>query len=232
MGKYNFKLDLGNRNSLSVLISRVKQGSTVLEFGPANGRMTKYLKEVLNCKVYAVEFNKEAAKDAAQYTEKIVVDNIENYSWKKEFKDIQFDCITFADILEHLYYPERVMGGVRAFLKESGSILVSIPNVSHNSIIIDLLKNEFNYHPIGLLDSTHIRFFTKKTFDDLIRHNGYFIRYVSALYLRPEDTEFENSYDELPEEIANYLSKLNFGEAYQFVYEIKKHQCKIEYDFL
>ena len=164
MSKYDCELNLEDRNSLSVLVGKVKPNSLVLEFGPANGRMTKYMKERLNCKVYAVEIDEDAAKDAAQYTEKIIVDSIENYRWQEEFKDLQFDYIIFADVLEHLYYPEKVLKSVRDFLREDGSILVSIPNIAHNAIIINLLKNEFNYHPTGLLDDTHIRFFTKKTF--------------------------------------------------------------------
>ena len=66
MSKYDCELNLEDRNSLSVLVGKVKPNSLVLEFGPANGRMTKYMKERLNCKVYAVEIDEDAAKDAAK----------------------------------------------------------------------------------------------------------------------------------------------------------------------
>lgn len=62
MNKYNFELNLNDRNSLSLLINRIKPNSIVLEFGPANGRMTKYMKEQLNCKVYAVEIDEMCSK--------------------------------------------------------------------------------------------------------------------------------------------------------------------------
>ena len=231
MSKYDCELNLEDRNSLSVLVGKVKPNSLVLEFGPANGRMTKYMKERLNCKVYAVEIDEDAAKDAAQYTEKIIVDSIENYRWQEEFKDLQFDYIIFADVLEHLYYPEKVLKSVRDFLREDGSILVSIPNIAHNAIIINLLKNEFNYHPTGLLDDTHIRFFTKKTFDELIKKTGYFTSYETAIFLNPENTEFRNSYDELKPEISEYLQSLSCGEIYQLIYEFKKNQIDKVIDF-
>ena len=109
MSKYDCELNLKDRNSLSILVERIKTNSVVLEFGPANGRMTKYMKEQLNCKVFAVEIDEQSARDAAQYTEKIVLDSIENYSWKEEFKNIKFDYIIFADVLEHLYFPEEVL---------------------------------------------------------------------------------------------------------------------------
>lgn len=232
MSKYNCELNLGDRNSLSVILSRIQPNSKILEFGPANGRMTKYMKEQLNCKVYAVEIDANAAKDASQYTEKIVIDSIENYTWKNEFHGLQFDYIIFADVLEHLYYPEKVLESVKDFLNKNGSILVSIPNIAHNSIIINLFNNRFDYSPTGLLDDTHIRFFTKETFDQLIKKIGYFTSYESAIFLNPENTEFRNSYQDIPIEISNYLSKLQHGEIYQLIYQFSKNPSELISDLL
>jgi 2-polyprenyl-3-methyl-5-hydroxy-6-metoxy-1,4-benzoquinol methylase len=229
--KYNSELDLKERNSLSILIDRIRPNSTVLEFGSANGRMTKYMTEELHCDVYAVEIDSEAAKDAAKFAKKIVVDSIENYTWQKEFEDITFDYIIFADVLEHLYNPENVLKSVNKFLKEDGSILVSIPNIAHNAIIINLLKNEFNYNSVGLLDNTHIKFFTKKTFDKLIEKTGYFRAYETATFISPEESEFKNSYSDLPEEIAEYLKSMTCGEMYQLIYEFKKHEILLKSDY-
>lgn len=229
--KYDSELNLEDRNSLSILISRIKPNSTVLEFGPANGRMTKYMKEQLNCKVFAVEIDEESGKDAKPYTEKIVIDSIENYSWQSEFKDIKFDYIIFADVLEHLYYPEKVLKSVRDFLKEEGSILISIPNIAHNAIVMGLLQNEFNYSPTGLLDDTHIRFFTKKTFDNLIEKCGYFKAYETAVFMKPHNTEFGYKYNELSDNFAEYLLSLSHGEIYQLIYEIKCYEVEIFSDF-
>jgi len=231
MSKYDYELDLKTRNSLSILVSRIKQGSLVLEFGPANGRMTRYLKEQLNCIVYAVEIDKQSAKDVATYTEKIIVDSIENYSWQKEFKGLKFDYIIFADVIEHLYYPEKVLKSINAFLASDGSILISIPNISHNSVVMGLLKNEFNYSPLGLLDNTHIRFFTKKTFDSLIEKCGYFRAYETATYQQPENTEFNYKYSDFNNAIANYLASLEHGEIYQLIYELKNYSTKLYSDF-
>lgn len=230
--KYNEKLNLDDKNnSLAILIGRIKPHSTVLEFGPANGSMTQYLREELDCRVYAVEIDSEAAKDAAKFAEKILVGNIEEYGWREEFKGVLFDTIIFADVLEHLYDPEKVLKSVRDFLSEEGCILASIPNIAHNAIVLDLLKNEFNYHPTGLLDDTHIRFFTKKTFDQLVERAGYFRSYETATFKTPENTEFGNSYNDLPENVAHYLKDLPYGEMYQLVYEIKKHDSVLESSF-
>lgn len=231
MSKYDCELNLEDRNSLSILLTRIKPNSTVLEFGPANGRMTKYMKEQLNCKVYAVEIDSKAAKDAEKYVEKMIVDSIENYNWQKEFKNIKFDYIIFADVLEHLYYPEKVLKSVKEFLSNNGSVLLSIPNISHNAIVLGLLKNEFNYSSTGLLDDTHIRFFTKKTFDKIIENCQYFKSFETAVYLHPLNTEFRYSYEGLPKEFSDYISKLDWGEIYQLIYEIKLNKIELISDF-
>lgn len=231
MTKYYEKININDRNSLSILINRIRPGSVVLEFGPAAGRMTDFLMNQLNCKVYAVEIDEDAGKIAKEFTEKIVIDSIENYSWQKEFKGLLFDYIIFADVLEHLYYPEKVLNSVRKFLKEDGSILVSIPNIAHNAIILGLMKNEFNYSSLGLLDDTHIRFFTKQTFDEVILKNGYFVSFETAVFLNPKNTEFKNTYEQIPIEFGEYLSRLPWGEVYQYIYEIKMYEVEKISDF-
>ncbi len=231
MNKYDCELNLSERNSLSVLVQHVKPNSLVLEFGPANGRMTRYMKEQLNCQVYAVESDKDAAEDAAKFTEKIVIASIENYSWRDEFKGMLFDTIIFADVLEHLYAPQDVLESVGDFLKPDGSVLISIPNIAHNSIIINLLKNQFDYSPTGLLDDTHIRFFTKNTFDALIEKAGFFRAFETAIFISPENTELLNSYNDLPHPISDFLRHNYYGEVYQFIYEIKKNKVETIGDF-
>ncbi len=227
MSKYNFELDLNVRNSLSLIIERIKPNSLVLEFGPANGRMTKYLQQELGCSVYAVELDKEAAKDAGKYCEEIIIGNIEDYEWLEKYKNIKFDYIVFADVLEHLYNSQKVLEQAKQLLHEQGSILFSIPNIAHNAIIMELLENRFTYHPVGLLDDTHIRFFTKISLDELVEKIGMYKTYEIAVFLPPEHTEFHKSYENYPQEISMLLQQRVLGEAYQYVYELKLHEEKL-----
>ena len=81
ISKYNFDLKIEERDSLSIIISKIDPNSNILEFGPANGRMSKYLNEKLNCNVYGVEIDINAAKDASKYCERVIVGDIENYTW-------------------------------------------------------------------------------------------------------------------------------------------------------
>jgi len=231
MSNYDVSLDLDSRNSLSLIISRISKNSTILEFGPANGRMTKYLKETLDCTVYAVELDKDAAKDASEFCEDILVGDIGKFDWLKKYQNIEFDYIIFADVLEHLYDPQTVLTKAKRLLKIDGSVLMSLPNIAHNAIIMDLLDDKFTYRKTGLLDNTHIRFFTKNTLEELITKCGLEIAFETASYEDPSNTEFKNNYADLDGPIANLLSSRVFGEAYQFIFEAKHKAHLLETDF-
>jgi 2-polyprenyl-3-methyl-5-hydroxy-6-metoxy-1,4-benzoquinol methylase len=219
---YNYELDLNNKNSLSVIVSKIRAGSTVLEFGPANGRMTRYLKEVLCCKIYGVEIDAEAAQESSVFTEKMVVDDIENLSWLSKYGNLRFDVIVFADVLEHLHDPLSVLSHAATLLQEEGDMYVSLPNITHNAIIMELFKEAFHYRNAGLLDSTHIRFFSKKSFSDLIEKSPLQIIFEDTVSISPEWTELGHHYEDFPCSIADFLEHRKYGEAYQFVYGLKK----------
>jgi len=232
MSNYDFELEMDTRNPLSLIISRVAKNSTILEFGPANGRMTKYLKEVLGCTVYAVELDEESAKDATEFCKEILVGDIEKFQWLKKYQDIEFDYIIFADVLEHLYNPEMVLTKAKALLKDEGSILMSLPNIAHNAIIMDLINDKFTYRKRGLLDLTHVRFFTKNTLEELILNCGLEIAFETATYAEPQDTEFKTNYADFNASIVSLLNGREFGEAYQFIFEAKHSASGLETEFL
>lgn len=220
--KYDFDLDMVNTNSLSLIINQIKRGSTVLEFGPANGRMTRYLKEALDCRVYLVEIDEQAGKQALKYGEDLLVDDIETYSWQKRFEDIRFDYITFADVLEHLRDPEQVLIRAKSLLKQDGSILFSVPNLGHNSVLINLMNHEFEYTKVGLLDNTHIHFFTKNSIENAMNRTGLTVAKRFATYAPVGSTEIQTGYTAVAGIDESYWKLRPYGDIYQFVYEVKK----------
>jgi methionine biosynthesis protein MetW len=218
---YNYDLDLESKNSLSIIVSKIRAGSTVLEFGPANGRMTRYLKEVLSCKVYGVEIDAEAARECSAYTEAMIVGDIENLSWLSEYGDIQFDTIVFADVLEHLYDPLRILKHAATLLRKGGEVFVSIPNITHNSILLELLQEQFTYRSSGLLDSTHMRFFSKKSFEELVSQTALKIVDEDIIFVSPEMNEMGHRYEDIPCYVADFLENRVFGEAYQLIFTLR-----------
>lgn len=232
VNKYDFDLDLVGDNSNSLIVREIIPGSKVLEFGPAHGRMTKYLSEGIKCKVTIVEKDSEAGNTAKEYAESYYLGNywgdIEKYNWSYDLRhqDKKFDYIIWADVLEHLYDPWSAINNAVGFLEPNGCMLISVPNVSHNSIILDLLKNKFEYRDVGLLDNTHIRFFTRSSLKNLVEQAGLEVIKVIDAKNAVEHTEFKNSYEDVPEPIASFLKEREDGHVYQFVWKlIKKVEC-------
>lgn len=228
-GKYNFEFDLYSENSLSIIANMIEPNSKVLEFGCAYGRLTKYLKEELNCIIDIIEIDEEAGKIAKQYSNQSIIGqegNIETYTWLKKLQGNQYDYIIFADVLEHLKEPEQVLKKCKILLQSTGSILLSVPNIAHNDIIYDLLENKFCYRDVGLLDSTHIHFFTYYTLCDMIQKCGYKILVERATHTNI--TELQIQYDKYPKEIQKYLKNRYLGNVYQFIFQITRENGGIK----
>lgn len=226
--KYDFELDMIGENSNSLILREVKPDSKVLEFGCAHGRMTKYLKEQLNCSVYIVEKDAVSGKQASNYADISLTGesgDIENYRWFNLFKSyqVEFDYIIFADVLEHLYDPWKVLAATISFLKPEGRVLISVPNIAHNSVLIDLLNDKFDYRKVGLLDNTHIRFFTQKSLQEMVSQAGFKIDKVLDAKNVVENTEFNNSYKDLPDEVSSFLKQRTNGEIYQYIWSLSKY---------
>jgi len=81
--------------------------------------------------------------------------------------------IVFADVLEHLRQPEEILSRCKQLLLPSGFVIASIPNIAHWSMRWNLLFGRFDYTNLGLLDRTHLRFFTYKSAFDLFEKSGY-----------------------------------------------------------
>lgn len=229
--KYNVPLVIQDNDSLSMLLKHIDEGSVVLEFGCANGRMTKYMKEVLNCKVYIVEYEQAAFDEAMQYAVGGYCGDIMEFQWTEKFKDIQFDYIVFADVLEHLYNPWKVLCETKKVLKDEGSVLVSLPNVGHNDIVAQLFKRKFNYTPTGLLDDTHIRFFTENSLALLCEKSGYKIVSKECTTVDTGKTEqFVDLSQFTSLEKALLYTRKN-GTIFQFILELKKQGEEVTWDY-
>lgn len=231
MPNYDFSLDMETDNSNSLILRNIKAGSKILEFGPAYGRMTKYLKEQLNCTVFIVEYDKQAGTSANQYAYDSWIGNelgdAEKDWWYNESKDHKFDYIIFADVLEHLHKPLDVLRMATDRLSDNGSVVISVPNVGHNSVLIDLLKGKFEYRDSGILDNTHLKFFTYDSLRNMIAEAGLTIVKEMNAINAVNNTEFKNSYDDVPSDVSKYLQTRKYGEVYQFIWELKKTNVEV-----
>lgn len=179
------------KDNCPTILKWITPNSRVLEFGPAYGYMTRYMKEELNCCVTCVELNSDMREILQQWAEQVIIADLDTDSWEDQVRG-KFDYIIFADVLEHLRNPLLTMGKAIQF---SNCIVTSIPNIGHASILLSLLDGEFIYHQLGLLDNTHIHFFTRKSINELmVTFNFRCSDEKNNINLYPFNTEFKKFY--------------------------------------
>lgn len=220
--KYDKELHMEDNGGITKVIDQIKPRSRVLEFGPASGRMTKYLHDELECEVFFVEIEEAAAKLASRYAEDWICGDIEEYEWLNRWENVRFDFITFADVLEHLKDPLNVLKKTRRILTEEGKVLISVPNVGHNSVMINLTNNIFQYTTLGLLDSTHTRLFSYFSLKKFCEEAGYEIIVEDATYSSVGENEIDAHYAQVEIEAEKVLKNREYGLVYQFVFALQK----------
>lgn len=151
------------------LLSLVPRASRLLEVGCASGYFTQKLIEK-KCTVVAIEKNRDYFLVAKKNNPKAKVINCDVKDINKfiSLKE-KFDLILLADILEHLENPLETLIILKKYLKKEGKFLISVPNIANFSIRLNLLLGKFEYQDFGILDKTHLRFFIKITFEDLLQ---------------------------------------------------------------
>lgn len=153
----------------------------ILDIGCGAGNFGKILKAHMDAEVWGVEISKEAAVEAEKKLDKIVIGDIE--SDNLNLPGNYFDCIVFNDVLEHLKNPWNVLKRCKDNLKNKGHIVASIPNVRYYANVRALLVNKsWDYVDEGILDKTHLRFFTEKTIKDMFVLCGYHIEKIKGIH--------------------------------------------------
>lgn len=218
--KYDFEMEVDESTSVGKIVSQIKENSRVLEFGPGNGRMTKYLIEEKNCYVSIVELDSELYNHVSQISNDGFLGNIDEEFWVEYFEGQTFDYIVFADVLEHLMNPKNTLKKVKPFLSEEGQILITFPNIAHNSVLIDLFNNKLDWRETGLLDATHKSFFVQSGFEKLFEQIGLFIAKEDFTINQVGYNELESRYEDLPVEIRAAFKARPFGEVYQYFYAL------------
>jgi SAM-dependent methyltransferase len=172
-GYYNekeYKYFTASRRDILPLLP--EQAEKVLEIGCGHGDTLLWLKTIRNCKKLAgVELFPEAAAKARERLDVVVEGNVE--ALELPFEPNEFDLVLCLDVLEHLADPWAVVKRLTALLKPGGSLIASIPNVKHHSVVLPLLlRGRWDYLPAGVLDKTHLRYFTKATAIELLESAG------------------------------------------------------------
>lgn len=158
------------REEMIGLIDIAKSKLRVLEVGCGAGANLYVLKHVNpTAELFGIEISEGAARVASTFADlyQIDVENFDMPEWEGTM-----DYIIFGDVLEHLVDPWKTLRNMAKALKIGGVAIISVPNIQHISVLQDLLQGHWKYENSGILDRTHLRFFTKETAAALVEQAG------------------------------------------------------------
>ena len=222
----DYKIDINNKNDTkSIIANHISKGAICLDVGCSAGFLGKMLSKYRDATVYGIEIDKEAIKYAHKiggyvdlYNFSVTERNGKEYNRFLQ-RGIKFDYIIMADLLEHVVCPDDVLLFFADFLKPNGKFIISLPNVAHFDIARGLIDRKFNYNNVGLLDNTHLRFYTEESF-------GQFIQQLDRVYKREFRLKKVGKTTLIPDYVKDYpkiyeiLNQDDEACTLQYIYEI------------
>ena len=197
---WNFDLAYSTfaRTELVEMMDTAVVAPKVLEIGCATGRtLLSVQHKYPQAELYGIELNETTAKLAA------TVANVQNMDIEKliapEWHN-KFDAIIAADVIEHLRDPWQALKNLRSMLKPGGEIILSIPNVEFIANVLKLLNGYWEYEDAGILDRTHLRFFTRRSIEEMIRE--------VQLKLTRLERHFPKITPDLGSQLEDYIARL------------------------
>jgi len=215
------KYNLDPASVWGMVLELVPSGARVLDVGCGPGFVGAALAKLKGCRVSGIELNPLAAELARNAYEKVLEADLEKAPLKEEFPPESFDVVLFLDILEHLRQPAQTLKRFQVLLKPEGVAIVSVPNVAYASVVADLIRGRWQYHPWGILDETHFRFFTREGLFRLAEEAGFRVESLRRVVLDPEILEYNlgaTSWVDLPAPVREFVRRENPEyRTYQFV---------------
>ncbi len=153
----------------------------MLDIGCGAGAFAAGLKENgRQLEIWGVEMCPEAAKLAAEVMDEILVGD-----WASVLPELplgRFDCIVLNDVLEHVEHPDEVLRRIKPLLSDGGRVVASIPNVRYFFNVMDLVVHgRWDYTDEGILDRTHLRFFTRSSMKKIFQDSGYSVESMDGI---------------------------------------------------
>jgi len=174
-------------DSHSIQARLIPPGSRVLELGCASGYMSSYLEKAKGCTVVGLDSDPAAIDCARQRIHHAFVADLEgNEPFKEAALLAPFDVLYAANVLEHIRNAPSVLKAGRELLKPGGIAVVALPNIAHWSIRLKLLRGGFEYTDYGIMDRTHVTFYTLSSAQELLEGAGFKITttYVAGSLLQ------------------------------------------------
>lgn len=156
------------------------RGKRILDVGCAAGLLGRALKDAGAASVTGIEQNPQAAELAEENLDHVYVGGVEEFA--ALLSGANFDYVILADVLEHTANPWSLLASLRHSLTDDGRVVASIPNIRFYSIIARLIFNRWGYRESGILDKTHLRFFTLPTINEMFEGAGFSVERIERKY--------------------------------------------------
>ena len=217
MPTYDVAVDpAAENNSHALMLRLVGPDKRVLDVGCATGYLGAALLE-RGCRVSGVEFDPVAAARATEILDEVLVADLEAVDLVDHFGPGVFDVVVFGDVLEHLRDPGSLLRQARKLLDVGGYVVISVPNVAHGSLRLALAQGSWRYTDRGLLDATHVHFFTRSTFLQMLSDAGLAATELMPTTVDALDTEVQVDVDGLPDGLLAWVRAQPDADVYQFV---------------
>jgi SAM-dependent methyltransferase len=188
----------------------------VLEFGCASGYVSRVLRDQ-GCRVVGIEIDPEFASQAKEFCEEVIIGNAEDLDLESILGERSFDVAVFGDVLEHMGDPLGMLRRVRQWLVPDGYVVASLPNIAHGAVRLALLEGRFDYTPEGLLDETHLRFFTLDTIKDLFHQAGFVLAETRRTHVGIFESEIPLRREDFEPDVLARIEADHDATTYQFV---------------
>ena len=172
---YTFKDFEGSshRILLELIRRHTPPGGTLLDLGAAGGELGSAIRDHFD-RTIGFEYNVDCVGDLQGRFDSIVIADLERVRQLPQ----HVDAIVLADVLEHLRSPARALGLVRDAPQPAGHVFISVPNIANVTVRLGLLFGIFEYRDRGILDHTHLRFYTVRTIRREVEHAGFRIEEI------------------------------------------------------
>lgn len=217
-----------NNSSWGAVYDLIKEKTTILDIGCSSGNFGEVLSNKKDCVVDGIDLDNDDVSKAKQKLRNAWCADVEKSDITKITRS-RYDYILLLDVVEHLVSPVDVLKKLQSLLKNDGQVIISVPNMAHISARLELMKGNFAYKQTGLLDNTHLHFYTEKFLKDIVQSANYDITTASLTSITYPKALLSQKLEEVGLQSSEKFSEAihnTRGDVYQFIWVLKPNKNK------